>query len=246
MKYALALGLMLAAHAAQAEEITVFAASSMQDALDQIIADYEATSDDTITVSYAGTSTLGRQLQEGAPANLFISASNDWMDKMIEAGIVAPETARPIAGNILVLIGPAGTPPVDPATLPDALGEGYLAMATIDAVPAGIYGKAALETLGVFEAVVPHIVQADNVRAAMSLVALGEAEMGIVYGSDAFVEPKVQVIAELPVDDANPIVYPAAIVGEGDTEAARAFFDYLASDAAQARFAELGFTKVGP
>ncbi|MBS0123474.1 molybdate ABC transporter substrate-binding protein [Thetidibacter halocola] len=223
--------------ALRAEGPTVFAASSLKTALDLIAEDYGAATGQTVTLSYAGTSALARQIQFGAPADLYISANAEWMDVLQEQALILPESRVDLLGNRLVLIGPAGAAPIDMAA---PLPQGRIAMALVEAVPAGIYGKAALESLGLWDAAEPNVVQTDNVRAALALVALGEAQLGVVYASDAVAEPRVTVLAEFPADSHPPIVYPAAIVAPGKPEA-RAFLDHLAGPQARAVFDAQGF-----
>jgi molybdate transport system substrate-binding protein len=224
-------------------DVTVFAAASLKTALDAILVDADMSE---VTVSYAGSSALARQIEHGAPADVFISANTAWMDHLDENGLIAADTRRDLLGNRLALIAAPGNdtqiaiaPEMD---LAGALAGGRLAMALVDAVPAGIYGKAALQALDLWDSVAPQVAQADNVRAALRLVALGEAPLGIVYASDAVAEPRVRVVA-LFDDTLHPrIVYPGAIVQTGDTPEARAFLDHLTSDAARAIFEANGFS----
>jgi len=246
---ALALALPLAwasapALAQDASTVTVFAAASLKEALDEAAGAYEAASGADVTVGYAGSSTLARQIEEGAPADLFVSADLDWMDYLEKAGRLDPASRIVLLGNSLVLVAPADStaaatiaPGFD---LRGLLGEGRLAMANIDAVPAGRYGKAALESLGVFASVADRVVQAENVRAALLLVARGEAPLGIVYATDAAAEPGVRVVGAFPEESHPDILYPAALVAGAGPEA-RAFLDFLASDQAADLFAKRGF-----
>ncbi|MFY2823514.1 molybdate ABC transporter substrate-binding protein [Ruegeria sp. MALMAid1280] len=246
---ALVLGtLTLAPIRAGAGEVLVFAAASLKNALDEIAPDFEQQTGHDVTVSYAASSVLARQIQLGAPADLFISANVDWMDVLQDQELIDAGSRVDLLGNGLVLIGNAGQdqighmqPDID---LPARLGSGHLAMALVDAVPAGIYGKAALQNLGLWEDVQTRIAQTDNVRAALALVAAGAAPLGIVYQSDARVENRVQVVASFPPDLHPPIIYPAAVTASGRTEA-RAFLDHLQSDAAREVFTEQGFALPG-
>jgi molybdate transport system substrate-binding protein len=229
---------------AMADDITVFAAASLKTALDQVAADWQATTGDQVTLVYGGSPAMARQIEQGAPADIFIAASTDWMDYVVDAGLMQPGSRRDILGNALVLIGPAGARPV--ALSPDAdlaalLGDGKLSMALVDSVPAGQYGKAALVTLGLWDGVAGQVAQAENVRAALALVAQGEAALGVVYASDAVAEPRVTVMATFAADTHPPIVYPAALTVEADP-AALAFLDGLSAPKAQAIFAANGFT----
>ncbi len=234
-----------AAPAAAADRITVFAAASLKTALDRIAADWEGAE---VVLSYAGSSALARQIEAGAPADIFISASPDWMDALAGQGLIRPETRVDLLGNSLVLVRHgAGAAPVEIGAdfdLLAALGDGRLAMALVDAVPAGIYGREALTALGFWDSVAARVAQADNVRAALALVALGEAPLGIVYATDARAEPRVSVAAVFPADAHAPIVYPAALTAEADPDSA-GFLAYLQSEAARAVFAAEGFATPG-
>lgn len=231
--------------AATAGEVVVFAAASMKTALDAVAADFEAATGDTVTISYAGSNALARQIIEGAPADIFISAAENWMDEVAKAGLIAGDTRRDLLGNTLVLVAhgrEAAPVQIWPGfDLSGLLGDGKLAMALVDSVPAGQYGKAALESLGVWAAVEPSVAQADNVRAALAFVSSGEAPFGIVYATDAAADDNVTVVGTFPEDSHPPIVYPAALLTGAADAADRAFFEALSSDAADARFAAEGF-----
>ena len=217
----------------------MFAASSLKTARDEIAAGW---SDDRVVLSYAGSGALARQITQGAPADVFISANVAWMDALEAGGQVQPETRVTLAGNRLVLIGGAAAAPV--VLGPDLdLGDGRLAMALVAAVPAGIYGKAALTSLGLWERVAGQVVQADSVRAALALVASGAVPYGVVYATDAQAEPRVRVLGTFPEDSHPPILYPAALTARAQSGA---FLDYLTSDAAWAVFAAQGFVRVAP
>ena len=242
MRLSLLAALIALAPAAHADEITIFAAASLKTALDQIAANWQAAQGDTVVISYAGSSQLAKQIQQGAPADLFISASTSWMDAVQDTGNIDPATRRDLLGNTLVLVG-TGKPAEAPiADLPALLGEGKLAMALVDSVPAGQYGKESLTSLGLWGKVESHVAQADNVRAALKLVATGEAPYGIVYGSDAVAEPGVGVVATFPADSHKPITYPAAVTANADTPQAAAFLDSLSQDPAKSVFVSQGFT----
>lgn len=221
-------------------EVTVFAAATLKTALDEIATGYSAGTGTAVTLSYAGTPALARQIEQGAPADVFISASVDWMDALAAKGLIQPDSRRDLLGNRLVLIGPTGAAPLVLEDLAARLGEGRLAMALVDAVPSGQYGKAALESLGLWEAVAPSVVQSENVRAALHLVALGEAALGIVYASDAVAEPRVTVLATFPETSHPRIIFPAALTLTASPEAA-AFLDHLDSPEAAEVFAANGF-----
>ncbi len=225
-------------------DITVFAAASLKGALDEAAAAWSAQTGQRVRLSFAGSSALARQIIQGAPADVFMSASPDWMDVVETEGLLTPGTRRDLFGNQLVLISHRAAVPfhLDRDTdLVGLLGEGRLAMALIDAVPAGIYGKAALTSLGLWPSVVSKVAQTDNVRAALALVAWGEAPMGVVYATDAVAEDDVSVVAVFPPGSHPPIVYPAAqIVGARD--GAAAFLEFLSSDGAATFFRARGFT----
>lgn len=228
----------------RAETVTIFAAASLKSALDEVAAAYEAQSEVDLLISYAGSSALARQIEAGAPADIFISANEDWMDRLEAAGLIVDGSRRPLLSNRLVLVAAADRQQAfeleSGADLVGALQGGKLAMALVDAVPAGIYGKAALGSLGMWETAGPHVAQADNVRAALAFVSTGQAPLGIVYASDALAEPAVQVLATFPEDSHPPILYPAALI-EGAPAAAGEVLDHLASAPARAAFLRWGF-----
>ncbi|MDM8168734.1 molybdate ABC transporter substrate-binding protein [Roseovarius sp.] len=241
---AIALAALLAGPVA-ADEITVFAAASLKNAMDEVADGFEAAAGHEVTVSYAGSSALARQIELGAPADVFISANPGWMDRLEEAGTVEDGTRIDLLGNRIVLIAHGAADPVEIGPRMDLgamLGEGRLAMALVDAVPAGIYGKAALESLGQWQAVEPRVVQADNVRAALKLVAIGEAPMGVVYATDAAAEEGVSVLGVFPEDSHPPIVYPAAAMSGRVGPMVAEFLGYLQSGAAREVFERHGFT----
>lgn len=241
---ALFLGLMLP-QPSRADEVVIFAAASLKTALDQVAAAFQADTGHQVTISYAGSNQLAKQIIAGAPADLFLSASPDWMDEVEKAGLVAPGSRADLWGNALVLVAhdPAAAqidlgPETDLAGL---LAGGKLAMALVDAVPAGQYGKEALQNLGFWTSVAPHVAQTENVRAALALVARGEAPLGIVYASDALAETGVRVVATFPADSHAPITYPAALLSGARDAADRAFFDALSAPAADDTFTAQGF-----
>ncbi|MFY0312598.1 molybdate ABC transporter substrate-binding protein [Leisingera sp. D0M16] len=225
-------------------QITVFAAASTKTALDEAAAAYQAGTGRSVTISYAGSPALARQIQLGAPADVFISANPGWMDVLQQEGLVDPASRLDLLANRLVLIAHGNdSAPLDlaAADLGGLLGEGRLAMALTDAVPAGIYGKAALTALGHWTAVAPKVAQTANVRAALALVASGEAPMGVVYATDAGAGSNVSVIAVFPEGSHPPIVYPAAAVAGGNSEEAKAFLEYMRSPEAREIFLRHGF-----
>lgn len=228
---------------ASAAEITVFAASSLKTALDAIAADYQKTSGDTVTISYESSAKLAKQIQEGAPADVFISASKQWMDTLADAKLIQADSRKDILGNTLILVAfdkAAKVELVKGVDLAQLVGESKLAMGMVDSVPAGQYGKEALTNLGAWDAVEPKVAQADNVRAALKLVDTGEAAFGIVYASDAVSDDKVTVAGTFPADSHKPIIYPAALTVAAKPEA-KAFLADLSSDAAGAIFTAQGF-----
>lgn len=241
---ALAAALLLPLPAAAAE-VVVFAAASMKTALDPIAEAFQQATGDTVTISYAGSNALAQQILQGAPADIFISASTQWMDEVEQGGEVVEGTRTDLLGNRLVLVAHDAAAELTPAPgfdLAGALDGGKLSMALVDAVPAGQYGKEALTNLGVWDQVEPHVAQADNVRAALALVATGEAPLGIVYATDAAAEPNVHVVGTFPEDSHAPITYPAALLENASDEADRAFFEALSAPEADAVFQQQGFT----
>ncbi|OWU84948.1 molybdenum ABC transporter substrate-binding protein [Oceanicola sp. 22II-s10i] len=241
----LALSLALAPAAVQAERVTLFAAASLKDALDAIEPAFEAATGHDLAISFAGSSALARQIIQGAPADVFISANVGWMDEVEKAGLVAPQSRRDLLGNRLVLIGHGtGLEPVmlrNETDLAGMLGsDGRLAVALVDAVPAGIYARLALTTTGLWPQVEDRLAQADNVRAALALVTTGAAPLGIVYATDAAVAEGITVLATFSVESHPPITYPAAAIGTpGD--GAKALMEYLSGDAARVAFERQGF-----
>ena len=230
----------------QAAEVTVFAAASLKNALDGVAKAFEAKTGDKVVTSYAASSALAKQIEGGAAADIFISADLDWMDYLQKKDLIDTASRKTLLGNTLVLIAPKTSTvslTIDKNfPLLKALGsDGKLAMADVNAVPAGKYGKAALTYLGVWEAVEPRVAQAENVRAALAFVARGETPLGIVYGTDAKVEPAVKVVGTFPEDSHPKIEYPVALVVKAKPEAAK-FLDFVLSPAAAPIFEEQGFT----
>jgi molybdate transport system substrate-binding protein len=232
------------------EKITVFAAASLKTALDAVNAAWTAETGNEATISYAASSALAKQIEQGAPADVFISADLDWMAYLTDKSLIIPGSAINLLGNDIVLIAPTDSKleiAVSPGfPLADALGEGKLAMADVKAVPAGKYGKSALEQLGVWTSVEGKVAQAENVRAALKLVATGEATLGIVYATDARAEPAVKVIGTFPADSHKPIIYPVALVASSSTPSAADFVKFLESEKAASIFTAQGFTVLVP
>ena len=238
------LGLVLGlATPAAAEEVVVFAAASMKTALDKVAADFQAATGNTVTISYAGSNALAKQIIEGAPADIFVSAAVNWMDEVEKAGLVATGTRHDMFSNTLVLVASGDAAPVEIKPgfdLAGLLGDGKLSMAMVDSVPAGQYGKASLESLGIWGAVESSVAQSDNVRAALALVAAGEAPYGIVYATDAAAEPGVKIVGTFPADSHPDIIYPGALLTGSADEADKAFSEAITSDAGDTVFAEQG------
>lgn len=238
----------LASTTARAQDdagLTVFAAASLKEALDEAAAAYRKQTGVPVRVSYAASSALARQIEQGAPADVFFSADLEWMDYLQKRNRLDVATRRSLLGNRLVLIAPrASKAQVDlkrPATLLAALGDGRLAVGQTRTVPAGKYAKASLESLSLWNGVRPRLAESESVRAALMLVARGETPLGIVYASDAKAEPGVRVVATFPEDSHPPIVYPvAALRGARVAQAAR-FVRWLGSPAADALFTKRGF-----
>ena len=234
--------------AAQARPVLVFAAASLKTALDAIAAKWQSETGKAVTISYGASPTLAKQIENGAPADLFISADLDWMDYLQERKLIDPKTRVDLLGNSLVLVASADNDArvtIAPGfPLAALLGDGRLAMAEPNAVPAGKYGKAALENLGVWSTVKSRIAAAETVRAALVLVARGEAPLGIVYATDAQAEPRVKIVGEFPPDSHPPIVYPLALTATAQPVAAD-FAAYLRGPAAGALFEAQGFTVLG-
>ncbi len=244
----LATGLGAAGPGFGAEGITVFAAASLKNAMDEIAAGFRRETGHAAAMSLAGSSALARQIRHGAPADIFISANPGWMDALEREGLIDPASRFDLLGNVLVLIAHGrGAPPVRIAPGLDIaalLGRGRLAMTLVNAVPAGIYGKAALQWLGVWEAVAPRAAQADNVRAALALVASGEAPLGIVYATDAAADDNVTVLGTFPANAHPPIVYPAAAVAASRNPLNPRFLAWLRGPVARQAFERQGFVPV--
>jgi molybdate transport system substrate-binding protein len=231
------------------DAVLVFAAASLKNALDAALADYEARTGSQIVVSYAASSALARQIEEGAPADLFFSADNEWMNYLADKDLLATGTRVTLLQNDLALIAPTDSElalTIGPDfPIAAALGDGRLAMAATGSVPAGKYGRAALETLGVWDSVAGQVAEADNVRAALQLVARGEAPLGIVYATDARAEAGVKLLGVFAPASHPPILYPVAATA-GARPAARLLLDFLASAAAAPHFEAQGFRFVAP
>lgn len=229
-------------NAVWAESVTIYAAASLRTALDTLAPEVEAATGHDLRFAYAGSSKLARQIEQGAPADLFISANIEWMDYLQARGEIVAPSRVDLLSNTLVLIGREEAPDIS-LEQANSFGVERIAMGLTRAVPAGIYGREAMETLGLWEALRAQVVETDNVRSALALVARGEARFGIVYASDALAEPKVLVLKTFPETSHSKIVYPAAsVAGAGD--AAGEVLAFLQSDAAWQTFATQGFLKV--
>jgi len=230
---------------AEARPLLVFAAASLKNALDDIDEAWRRGTGKPTAISYAASSLLAKQIENGAPADLFISADSDWMDYLESRKLIKPQSRSDLLGNSIVLVASAISTvelTIAPGfALAAALGGGRLAMADPAAVPAGRYGKAALDKLGVWDTVANRIAAAENVRAALLLVARGEAPLGIVYRTDAAVEPGVRIIGTFPPDTHPPIVYPIALTATSDNPDAPALLVYLRGAASRAQFQKAGF-----
>lgn len=245
----LALGVAPPHARAQGGDFVIFAAASLKNALDAINADWQTATGKKAVISYAASSALAKQIEQGAPAQMFISADLDWMDYLARKNLIKGDSRSNLLGNRIVLIAPkdkAQPIEIKPGfDLAKVLGEGRLAMANVDAVPAGKYGKAALEKLGVWGSVAAKVAQAENVRAALLLVSRGEAAAGIVYQTDAAADPNVQIIGTFPETSHPPIIYPVALTASATNPDATAFLAYLRSEKAKPLFEAQGFTLMG-
>jgi molybdate transport system substrate-binding protein len=235
---------------AQGGYVVVFAAASLKNALDAINAQWQRDTGKKATISYASSPALAKQIEQGAPAQLFISADLDWMDYLAGKNLIKPETRTNLLGNRIVLIAQKGKArPVEIKTafdLAKILGDGRLSMANVESVPAGKYGKAALQKLGVWESVSGKIAQAENVRAALLLVSRGEAPVGIVYQTDAAADANVSIIGTFPEDTHPPIIYPVAITANATHPDTSIFLQYVRSAKAKPLFEAQGFSVVVP
>jgi molybdate transport system substrate-binding protein len=231
---------------AQDKSLTVFAAASMKNALDDIDAAYTAKTGVKISASYAASSVLAKQIEQGAPADIFVSADTDWMDYAIAKKNINVPTRVNLLGNSIVLIAPKDSK-IDNVTIGQGFdlaklaGDGKIATGDVKAVPVGKYAKAALEKLGAWSAAEPKFAMAESVRAALTLVARGEAVLGIVYSTDAKVEPGVKIVGTFPADSHPPIIYPVAATATAKTEAAD-YLAFLRTSASKVILEKYGFT----
>src|ERR1700681_122817 len=231
---------------AQDNSLIVFAAASMKNALDEIDAAYTAKTLGKIAASYAASSVLARQIEQGAPADVFVSADTDWMDYATAKKTINETTRVNLLGNSIVLIAPKDSP-IDRVSIGQGFdlaklaGDGKIATGDVKAVPVGKYAKAALEKRGAWQAAEPKFAMAESVRAALTLVARGEAALGIVYATDAKVEPGVRIVGTSPADSHPPIIYPVAATATAKAETAD-YLAFLRSSAAKTILEKYGFT----
>lgn len=241
-------GLAVLAPAQAAAPLTVFAAASLKESMDEAALAFQRDTGQAVRVSYAGSSALARQIEQGAPADVFVSADMDWMDELQSKDLIDATTRSALLGNTLVLVAPkdstAQAMPLRAGTnLLPLLGErGRIALALVDSVPAGKYAKAAFTSLGMWDALQSRTAESENVRAALLLVARGETPLGVVYGSDARAEPRVRVLATFPEGSHPPIVYPVAKVKASRHPQAAAFVQWLHGPAAVAIFRKHSFS----
>jgi molybdate transport system substrate-binding protein len=241
-----AFGFLFAAARASADEVLVFAAASLTNALNEIGESFTAATGHRVKASYASSSTLAKQVEQGAPAQIFASADLLWMDYLAERRLTVPASRVNLLGNTLVLVAPADSPlgrvELGPETDVAAMaGAGRIATGNPDSVPVGLYFRQAMERSGQWGKVEPKVARTDSVRAALAFVERGEAALGVVYATDAAVSKKVKVIGTFPATMHDPIVYPFALVAGEDSAAARAFLDYVRGNAAKGVFARYGF-----
>ena len=228
---------------ASAQDLTVHAAASLRGALDDVATLWAQDTGGALTLVYAGSSALARQIAAGAPGDVVFLANTDWMDALAAGGHLVASSRVDLLTNALVVIAPdpALLAVTDGAAWAARLGRGRLALALTEAVPAGIYARQSLTSLGLWPGLAPHVAETDNVRAALALVASGAAPMGVVYATDARAEPRVHIIADLPADSHDPILYPVAAVAGGDSASAARLLALLQSDRAAAIFRAHGF-----
>ena len=235
---------------AQSHDVLVFAAASLKNALDDVAAQWQRETGKKVAISYAASNTLIKQIEQGAPADIFISADLDWMDYGAQKGLIKTETRSNLLGNRIVIVAPKDSSvsiTVQPGfDLAAALKGGRLAMANVDSVPAGKYGKAALEKLGAWEGVKDKLAQAESVRAALLLVSRGEAPLGVVYQTDAASDPAVKIVGVFPESSHPPIIYPIALTKATSNPEGEAFLKYIRSPAARPAFERQGFSILGP
>jgi molybdate transport system substrate-binding protein len=231
-------------------ELVVFAAASMKNALDDVNKACTPDGGGPALISYAASSALAKQIENGAPADIFVSADLAWMKYLADKNLIKAGTEVKLLGNQIVLVAPkdrtAEAKIAEGFDLAALLGDGRLAIGDVKAVPAGKYGKAALESLGIWSSVEGKLAQAENVRAALKLVATGEAPLGIVYATDAVAEPDVKVIGTFPANSHPPIIYPTAEIADSENAQASVFLQCMQSEKARKLFEAQGFTVLTP
>jgi len=245
--FALLLTLAVPPPAAAQDSITVFAAASLKNALDDADAAFTKATDVKVTASYAASSALAKQIEQGAPADVFVSADLKWMDYLAERKLIDPTTRVNLLGNKLVLIA-AKDSKLDHVTIGKGFdiaklaGDGRIAVADVKAVPAGLYAKAALTSLDAWAAAEPKLAQAENVRATLAFVARGETPLGIVYETDAKIEPKVKIVGVFPEGSYPSVIYPIAETADSKNANAARYLAFLRTNAAKAIFDKYGFS----
>jgi len=233
--------------AAAQDTLTVFAAASMRNALDDVDKAFSKATGVKVTASYAASSALAKQIAQGAPADVYISANIKWMDYLQKKKLMRDETRVNLLGNALVLIAPKASKLDHVAIGKDfdiakLAGKGRIAVADTKAVPAGLYAKAALTSLGAWKAAEPKLAQAENVRATLAYVARGETPLGIVYSTDAKIEPKVKIVGVFPENSHPAITYPVAALKDAKSKAIAQYLHFLRTTEAKAIFEKYGFT----
>jgi molybdate transport system substrate-binding protein len=236
----------LAQKSEQGSNVVVFAAASLKNALDAASAQWQTDTGKKAVISYAASSALAKQIEQGAPAGVFISADLDWMDYLAKKDLIDQSSRSNLFGNRLVLVAPKATASAVEIKkgfdLAKVVGEGRLAVGQVDSVPAGKYAKAALTNLGVWDSVAGKLAQTENVRAALALVSRGEAAAGIVYQTDAAADKTTVIIGIFPEDSHPPIIYPAALTKGAASPDAASFLNFLKSQKAKPLFEAQGFT----
>lgn len=233
--------------AAAIETLSVFAAASLRNALDDANRAFRKISGVKIIASYAASSALAKQIEQGAPTDVYVSANIKWMDYLSEKNLIDAPTRVNLLGNALVLIAPTSSK-LDHIAIGKGFdiaklaGDGRIAIANVKAVPAGLYAKAALENLGAWQAAEPKLAMAENVRATLAYVARSETPLGIVYATDAKVEPKVKTIGVFPQDSHPPVTYPVAATADSKNPYVKRYLSFLRSSAAKAIFEKYGFS----
>jgi molybdate transport system substrate-binding protein len=238
---------LIAPVSAQDAELTVFAAASMKNALDDVDAAFTKATGVKVSASYAASSALAKQIEQGAPADVFVSADLKWMEYVAGKNLIKPDTRVNLLGNRLVLIAPSDTKLGDVKIekgfdIARLASDGRIAVADVKAVPAGLYAKAALENLGSWAAAEPKLAQAENVRATLAFVARGETPLGIVYETDAKIEPKVKIVGAFPESSHEPVTYPVAATATSKNSATARYLAFLRTAAAKTIFEKYGFS----